>query len=178
MSGESSSPQVSSEPNPPSLPYGAMLRAGLEKLTDQVLIFLLLYVMLLIGVSVFAPDMANQFRALLYIVPILGVVAFVWVRRRSLKVSARTRDVRVQSAIAVGAGTYVGGERGTGQDGTGATNVGSLLAAGGAAVIGRDVPVQTQELPRVQYLLEIFHALDELKQRKLIADAQRLLDGG
>jgi hypothetical protein len=170
-------PQASGETTTVHAPYEKALSEAFRKLTDQVLIFLLAYVILLIGVSMFAPGMRSEFRALLYIIPILGVAAYVLLRRRGL---CQTRDVRVRSGIAMGPGTYVGGERGVGNQGAGRTTTGSLIATGGATVVGRDVPAntdkQTQQPVGAQYLLEIFRNLDERNQRELVNKAQTLLN--
>jgi hypothetical protein len=60
-----------------SPPYEAALNKAFDKLTSEILIFLLAYTILLIGLAVFGSGIATQFRNLLYIIPVLGVVAYV-----------------------------------------------------------------------------------------------------
>jgi hypothetical protein len=173
-------PEASAGSKTAGAPYEAALNAAFEKLTDQILVFLLAYVLLLIGISVFASGIANELRILLYIIPILGVAAYAWTRRRGLSRQARSHDVRVTSGIARGAGTYVGGERGVVNRGAGRTTTGSLIATGGASVVGRDATTytdkQTQQTAAAQYLAQIFQKLDERNQGKLVSAAQTLLD--
>jgi hypothetical protein len=161
-------------------PYEAALNAAFKQLTDQILIFLLAYMILLIGISVFGQDIAAQLRTLLYIIPILGVAAYVWVRRSSLSKRTRDRSVQVRSGIATGPGTYVGGERGAVQEDAGRTTTRSGIATGGATVLGRDAPAsidkQTPQAIETQYLLQIFEGLDEANQRRLIDTAHGLLE--
>jgi hypothetical protein len=161
-------------------PYEKALTVAFEKLTDQVLVFLLAYVILLIGLSVFASGVADKLRVLFYIIPILGVAAYVWMRRHGLSRKMRGRDVRVRSGIASGPGTYVAGERGAVNQGAGRTTAESLIATGGATVVGRDVATKINPPPMqpfgAQYLLEIFQTLDERNQKTLVGMAKTLHD--
>jgi hypothetical protein len=161
-------------------PYEAALNTAVKNLTDQILIFLLAYTILLIGVAVFGSGLAIELRTLLYIIPILGVVAYVWLKRGGAEKESR-RDVRVRSSFATGQ-SYVGGKRGATHEGSGSTDVSSLFASGGSTVIGRDAGRQTgrsTETPlalNTQYLLDIFQQLDRSSQRKLIESAHSLLE--
>lgn len=161
-------------------PYEKALNVAFQKLTDQILLFLLAYVILLIGLSVFASGIADKLRVLFYMIPILGVAAYVWTRRRGLSRKMRGRDVGVRSGIAIGAGTYVGGERGAVKEGAGRTTADSVFAAGGATVIGRDVGAKIDHpgVPPLgaQYLVEIFQTLDERNQKTLVGMAKTLHD--
>lgn len=170
----------SSEAQRVNSPYGATLNTAIKKLTDQILIFLLAYTILLIGVSVFGSGLAIELRTLLYIIPILGVAAYLWLKRDRTEKELR-HDVRVRSRFTTGQ-SYVGGERGATQEGAGSTDVRSLFASGGSTVIGRDVsgPTDrsTEPPPAVntQYLMDIFQQLDRSSQRKLIESAHSLLE--
>jgi hypothetical protein len=161
-------------------PYEATLNTALNKLTNEIFIFLLAYLMLLIGLSVFGSSLVAELRTLLYIIPILGVMAYVRLRRRNLSQKEHRYNVQVRSGIAAEE-SYVGGERDPTQGGPGRTRVTSLFARR-STVIGRDVGGQTggstEASPAVnaQYLLNIFQQLDQANQRRLISSAQSLLD--
>jgi hypothetical protein len=160
-----------------SPPYEAVVNTAVKKLTDEILLFLLAYTILLIGVALFGSNLTATMRTLLYLIPLLGVAAHVWMRRPGAG-RAAGRHVRVRSAIAAGR-SYVGGERGTGQ-GSGGTDVGSLFAGGGSTVVGRDAGGRdADEAPataRTEYLLDLFRQLDTPGQMKLVESAQTLLE--
>ena len=71
-------------------PFEDVLGKGIEKLTSEIFIFLLCYTILLIGLAVFGAQLAIEFRTLLYLVPVLGVAPYFWLRRQQLTTEAQT----------------------------------------------------------------------------------------
>ena len=55
-----------------SVPFEPALLKAFDKLTNEILIFLLAYVILLIGLGVFADELSETLKNLLYIIPIMG----------------------------------------------------------------------------------------------------------
>ena len=155
-------------------PYEGALNIALNKLTSEVLLFLLAYTILLIGMAVFGSGLPTELRTLLYVIPILGVVAYVWLQKRTVEKRATAGNVRVESAIAR-KGAEVIGERGSGQE-RGNTTVGSLFASD-SRIIGREYggaesqSVSATDAADVRYLVEIFQKLKEASRNELMANA-------
>ena len=158
-------------------PYEGALNIALNKLTSEVLLFLLAYTILLIGIAVFGSGLTTELRTLLYIIPILGVVAYVWLQRRTIVRKAAAGNVGVRSTVARG-GSEVIGVLGPGQE-QGNTTVDSLFASS-SRVIGRDYggagsqSASTANDTDVQYLIEIFQKLEEAGRNELIANALKI----
>jgi hypothetical protein len=155
-------------------PYEGALNIALNKLTSEVLLFLLAYTILLIGMAVFGSGLAIELRTLLYVIPILGVVAYAWLQKRAIEKRKAGGNVIVESAVAR-KGAEVIGERGTGQ-GRSNTTVGSLYASN-SRVIGRESggvesqSVSATDAADVRYLVEIFQKLEEAGRDELMAKA-------
>jgi hypothetical protein len=155
-------------------PYEGALNIALNKLTSEVLLFLLAYTILLIGMAVFGSGLPSELRTLLYVIPILGVVAYVWLQKRTIEKRAEDGNVRVGSAVAR-KGAEVIGVRGPGQE-QGDTTVESLFASD-SRVIGRDYgraddqSASAADSADVQYLVEIFQKLEEVGQNELMTKA-------
>ena len=155
-------------------PYEGALNIALNKLTSEVLLFLLAYTILLIGIAVFGSGLPTELRTLFYIIPILGVVAYVWSQKRRIVRRAAAGNVRVGSTVAR-RGAEVIGVRGPGQE-QGNTTVDSLFASG-SRVIGRDYgradnqSASAADSADVHYLVEIFQKLEEAGQNELMTNA-------
>lgn len=65
-------------------PYEEALSKGIEKLTSEIFIFLLCYTILLIGMAVLGTKLPTELRTLLYILPVLGIGPYLWLRRQQL----------------------------------------------------------------------------------------------
>jgi hypothetical protein len=85
-------------------PYEGALNIAFNRLTSEILIFLLAYTILLIGVVVFGAGLPTELRTLLYIIPILGVVAYVWLQKRTIVKKAAAGNVDVVSGLALKGG--------------------------------------------------------------------------
>ena len=164
-----------SKPKPQTdAPYEGALNIALNKLTSEVLIFLLAYTILLIGIAVFGSGLAAELRTLLYVIPILGVVAYAWLQKRQILKRATAGNVRVGSTVAR-RGAEVIGIRGPGQE-QGNTTVDSLFASD-SRVIGRDYgradsqSTSAVDAADVRYLVEIFQKLDEAGRNELMTNA-------
>jgi hypothetical protein len=152
-------------------PYEDALLRAFDKLTSQIFLFLLAYLILLIGLLVLAPTLSIELRNLLYILPILGVAAYVLLQWRRIKKQARNHGVQVKSFWAT-RGAYIGGLRGRGASFDGNVNVRSTIARG-AQVVGVD---QGREGVEGEYLLRLYDQLEPTAQRKLVEEAVRLLE--
>jgi hypothetical protein len=115
-------------------PYETALNKALDKLHSEVLIYLLAYLILLIGLSVYGTAISTTLRNLLYIIPILGVLAYSWSKKRS---AVKKSGVNVAAGIAR-SGAYVGGIRGDARYSE-PVDVKAGIASGHAQVVGVDV---------------------------------------
>jgi hypothetical protein len=158
-------------------PYESTLLRAFDKLTSEVFVFLLAYVILLIGLAWFVPAFSIELRILLYILPVLGIAAYVWLQSGRITKEAEEHGVQVWSGVAAGS-AYVAGVRGGLAALLGRVKVFSGIATGRARVIGVDAGSESLESEGAQegYLLETFRKLDESNRRKVVNEASRLLD--
>lgn len=159
-----------------SAPYEAGLIKAFDKLTSEVFIFLLAYLILIIGLAVFAERLAITLKTLLYILPILGVAAYSWLSQKQI------RNKATKSGIDVSAGAVTGSAKVIGVDGVERGNKISdkvRVRAGLAtdkAYIGGVVHTNNEpETTSGKYLMELFLKLDENYREELISNAQKLL---
>jgi hypothetical protein len=157
-------------------PYEAALLKAFDKLTSQVLIFLLAYVIVLIGVAWFGDGIDSRLRMLFYLIPIMGVLAHVWLQRRRHIRRAMERDVYVGAGVTTGGSTVVG-EGGRVSEQPGQTQVHSGYAGGRSTVAGRMTPEASSKDPVIsQDFIETYHQLSRENRIKLLSDAQDLLE--
>ncbi len=155
-------------------PYEAVLIRAFNQLTSQVLIFLLAYLILVIGLAVLAPALTSEVRTLLYILPVLGIGAYAWQKRRSLSSRAKQQGIDVRAGIVTGAGIVRGVQAPAGAAGTPQeVRVAAGFVGGNGKVEGLRIGDNEAD---VQYLLHTFQQLQPPQRRKLIAAAQKLLD--
>src|SRR5437016_2686080 len=86
----------------PAAPYEVPLTRAFDKLTSQIFLFLLAYVILLIGLAVFGSQLADTLRNLFYVIPVLGVLAYVWLRQRKIVQVAKNNGIDVRAGIVSG----------------------------------------------------------------------------
>jgi hypothetical protein len=166
----------SGEAESPAVPYEKALLKAFEKLTSEVLLFLLAYMILLIGSETLAPSMSSTLRGLLYIIPILGVGAHVWLKRTNVAKAARDHDVEVSAGITTGS-AQVTGLRGPASATPASIKVSSGFAGDHAQVTGVDHgPTGRTDDPPAdeQYMLKLFRELDDAGRRELVSRAMRL----
>lgn len=80
-------------------PYEALLTKAFDKLTSEVFIFLLAYVMLLLGLAMFGSLLAGTIRNVLYILPVLGVLSYVWLQQRVMVKKAAEKGIKLKAGI-------------------------------------------------------------------------------
>lgn len=166
-----------------SAPYEAALTKAFEKftsVTSEIFIFLLAYVILLIGVAVFGSKIANTLRNLLYIIPVLGVMAYVWLQQKGTVKEAQEKGIDVKAWF-VRDSAQITGVRGAkpGSDLPKDVAVEVGFASGRAKIDGLVFGDKEPESPQsssLEVLAEIFNQLNRSNQIKLISNAQRLLE--
>ena len=153
-------------------PYETALNKALDKLHSEVLIFLLAYLILLIGLSVYGTAISTTLRNLLYIIPILGVLAYSWSKKRT---AIKKSGVNVAAGIAR-SGAYVGGIRGDIGHFTEPVDVKAGIASGHAQVVGVDVgPAKAAPLPTgSDDILALFQKLNEKNRNEVVAHCMDL----
>jgi hypothetical protein len=162
-----------------SAPYEAVLMRALDKLTSQIFIFLLTYTMLLIGLAAYGAEIAAWLRNLLYIIPILGVLAYVLLQQRRLARKAAAHGVQVRAGI-VKDSAYVAGIRGIAREFLDNVRVSVGWVSGEAQVVGVDETrrLDTEsEAPKgteAQYLLSLYQGLSKTDRSRLVAHAMRM----
>lgn len=168
-------------PPRPTAPYEATLMNAFGKLNSEIFIFLLAYLILVIGLGVFAPGLANPLRTLLYGLPVLGIAGYLWQRQRMLVREARQHGISVTAGVTTGRARVVGVE---GPAGTGAlpenVAVRSTLASGdskvGGLVAPEAVPSAQAAPASEQYLLDLFRQLDGDSRNQLMMTAMKVLE--
>lgn len=160
-------------------PYSEALAKAFDKLTSQILIFLLAYVILLIGLAVLGAQLAPTIRNLLYVIPLLGVAAFVFERRQNIVKDGRQKGIDIKARRVSGSASVIGVRGATndlpenvtlrvGRAGDRAVvhgvEYGNVSEADASKPAGTDA----------QYLLDTFQRLSRQNRRELIATAQRL----
>jgi len=154
------------------MPYEAALGMAFQKLSSQILIFLLAYVILIIGMEVFAGEAAAQLRVLLYLIPILGACAYVLLEKRKVKSNG------ISAAAGYASGSTVEGIRGDPGKVSGPVRAMAGFAVKGAKIRGVDMDGREADRPAdLTYLSELFAKLDEDDRQKLISAAIGLLHG-
>ena len=151
-------------------PYESALEIAFQKLSSQVLIFLLAYVILIIGMEVFAGGAAAELRVLLYLIPMLGAGAYVLLEKRKVKPGG------VSAAAGYASGSTVEGVRGDPGKLSGPVRATAGFAIKGATVRGVDMGGGELDRPAdLTYLSDLFANLDEEGRQKLITTAMELL---
>ena len=159
-----------------TVPYEAVLIKALDRLTSQVFIFLLAYTVLLVLLAMIGGVLDSTLRSILALVPILGVAAYVWLRRTDIATQATEQGIDVRAGWTSGRASVAGV--------TGATERSALpdhvvvrtgAARDDARVVGVEFAARESELDSA-YLNELLTHLTVANQRRLIASAQRLLD--
>jgi hypothetical protein len=155
--------------------YEGALTAALARLTNQVFLFLIAYTILLIGIATFGAGLPAELRDLLYVIPVLGVAAYVWLQRRKAVRSASKPSVSVRSNE-VSDQAYVAGVRGTDGEIGGNVTVRTRRASGSAAVIGIDAGARPEAVNSdLAYLKDLFERLEPHRRMDLVQRAQRHL---
>jgi hypothetical protein len=175
-------PQTATSPNnshPRAIepPYAAALSKAFERLNSDIFIFLLAYMILVLAVGILAPRVSETLRALLYVVPILGIVGYTWGQRRKIsRRSASGLEARVGyvDGRAEVTGTRIRGEVSKMPDTSARVVVG--VARGDATVRGVDVVTgdEASDLDSdAHFLLDTFKALDSENRKAVVLYAMQ-----
>ena len=159
-------------------PYSEVLAKAFDKLTSQILIFLLAYVILLIGLATLGSQLAPTIRNLLYMIPLLGVAAFVFERRQKIVRDGRQKGIDINARNVSGSASVIG-VRGATNDLPENVTLRVGRARDKAVVHGveyagvSDLDAEPADSGE-QYLLNLFKRLNEDNRSELIATAQRM----
>jgi hypothetical protein len=153
-------------------PYESALNKALDKLTSEVLVFLLAYVILVIALVTLRERIPETLAGLLYVIPVLGIVAYAWLRKRTVVRAPHAPGVSVRALFVKDA--YVGGVRGPAPArGEGPVDVSVGIASGSATAVGVDAGAEGDD---ARYLGTIFRELTPSHRRQLIASATQMLE--
>ena len=156
-------------------PYEGVLLRAFDKLTSEVFVFLLAYLILVIGFAVFSPGLVTPLRTLIYILPILGIAGYLWIKSGRVTKRAEDSGVQVWSGVATGSARVTGVRGGIGSL-LGRVKVRSGFAGGDARVVGVDVGSEAEGRgAQEEYLLELFRKLNASDRLKLVSEASRIL---
>jgi hypothetical protein len=158
-------------------PYEVPLTKAFDKLTSQIFLFLLAYVILLIGLAVFGSSLVATLRNLLYILPVLGVIAYLWQQQRAIAKDGKGRGIDVKAGKVTGdarVGAIFNAPGGVDTS----SNIGVRVrdARDRARVVGVEFGSGNESNDEMNYLVRLFQQLSKQDQRKLIASAQTMLD--
>lgn len=147
---------------PSALPI-EFLSQALQRLTSEVLIYLLAYAVLVASLIIWGKPVNPALRNILYILPPLGVAAYLYQQRRRVK-SSRPPRVAVTSLFTGRQGSVIGID-GTGWQGD--VKVKAGIAKG--KVAGVKVGQRTESPPAdIAYLTVLFNKLDNKGQQEVI----------
>jgi hypothetical protein len=162
--------------SPPNAPYERVLSKAFDKLTSEVLIFLLAYTILLVVLVWIGPNLGTWLLTLFYIIPILGLITYVWLKRRDIAQREQEREVQVKVRRARGE-AYVVGEEGSFQNISGSTTVNAGNVSDKARVKGRVIgstPSDTSNSD-ANYLVSVFERLNRGNQTRIVSQAIDML---
>jgi len=138
-------------------------------------ISLLAYMILLIGRAALGSEIPPELRTLLYLIPVLGVAAYVWMKRWRVTRSTQ-RDVDVRAGVTTGGATVLG-ESGPLSDRPGRTEVRNGYAGSGLTVAGRMVSDSSNEDPKIsQDFIDTYRKLSLENRIKLLGRARTCLE--
>ena len=162
--------------SPSDAPYERVLSKAFEKLTSEILIFLLAYTILLVVLVWIGHNLSIWLLALFYVIPILGLITYVWSKRRDITQREQEREVQVKVRRAEGE-AYVGGERGSFQNISGSTMVNAGNVSDKAQVVGRDIGSTFSDTSNIDanYLVSVFERLNRGNQTRIISQANDML---
>jgi hypothetical protein len=143
-----------------------LLSQALQRLTSEVLIYLLAYAVLVVSLAIWGGSVNSATRNILYILPPLGVVAYLYEQRRRVK-SRRAPRVIV-SALFTGRSGIVAGMRGAWFPAD--VRVKGFFTTG--KVVGVEVGQQAGSTAAdITYLTALFDKLDNKGRQKVIQAA-------
>jgi hypothetical protein len=152
-------------------PYETALNSAFNKLTSEIFVFLLAYTILLIALTALARNIPPMLRLLLFVIPVLGIIAYGWLKKRAAVRNPHAQGVRVRAGI-VGSKGYVGGVRGPGQVPTGGLDVrGGIVSSG--VLVGVDQANRDQG-SAANFLVNIFEGLPSEDQSAVVRYALEL----
>ena len=173
---ESCTPSQDKKDGGTKAPFEAGLLRAFDKLTSEIFVFLLAYVILLIGLGIFASALSVGLRTLLYILPIVGIAAYAWLESGRITMTAKNEGVDVWSGVATRSGRVVG-IRGAISSMLGRVKLRSLIVSGNARVVGVDVGGDALGKGAQEgYLLDMFRKLEQADRRKVVNNVSSLLE--
>jgi hypothetical protein len=148
-----------------TIPYEAALGKAFDRLTSQIFIFLLAYTILLAGLAFLGSGISESIRTLLYIIPVLGVLAYGWEQKRKIAKEAADHGVRLGVLFASDR-AYVGGVRGSAGGEPQNVSLGAGVVRGDAQVVGVDTapPDADRQSPVRASNEEFWNIYDKLTQ--------------
>ena len=132
-------------------PYADALNLAFKKLTSEVFIFLLAYVILLIGMGVFAQQAEKSTRYLLYAIPVVGIAGELLLRKGPIVRKAgeeAARQVRVKAGRTTRGSKVIGASAPSGKDLPESIEVAAKRTDGGSTVQGVDIRGPAPTTPR------------------------------
>lgn len=159
------------------VPYEAALNKAFDKLNSQILIFLLAYLVLIIGLNITTGSIPESIVNLLYMIPLLGIIAYGWSRKRTIVQDPSAKGIKIQAFRVSGQG-YVAGRSG-GQANTTANEdiqVSVGLVSNRARVVGQDLQVNHDLTSQQVVVSDLFSSLNPSLQREAIRFMMSLAD--
>jgi hypothetical protein len=151
--------------------YDSAVKRALEKLTSEIFIFIIGYTALLAALIATGTRIPNRLEQLIVLLPLVGIVAYAWLRKRTVIRDPSARGVRLK-ALFVKDSTIVGVQG----PGAAAADLQNVDVQVGFAVRGEVAGVnsgadRTPAATDAAYLLDLFNGLTNDGKRKLISSA-------
>jgi len=161
---------------PRTAPYEIPLTKAFDKLTSEVFLFLLAYLILLIGLAVFGSNLVATLRDLFYILPVLGVIAYLWQQQRTIVKDGKDRGIDVKAGKITDQ-ARVGGVVNAPRDRNvpNAIRVRIHRAQDSARISGIEYGDGDELNDETSYIARVFRELSQQNQKNLIESAHRML---
>ncbi len=149
-----------------NIPFEQALTEGFKKLTNEVFLFLLCYMIIMVGLEVTAKGLIEKIRPLVYIIPLGGVAAYVWLEKSKIPQRAKM-NLQVGE---MGDRVVFAGRRGgvTNSD----INMKAKRLTGNVEFIGEQAGYSDD----INYLIKIYKELNLNERRQVINSISEMLD--
>ena len=149
------------------------LTRTVKRLTSQVLLFLVAYLILIVILILAGAAIGSEVRAGLSFIPVLGVTAYVYLQKKTLDTQTRAVDNHTRVVVESVENVKIGGRFGQGGN-EGVVDV-QVKDAKDAVIVGIDAtPSATSQDSERDYLLKIFDGLGADGRRKMVSAAMKL----
>jgi hypothetical protein len=154
-------------------PFSGVLAKTVDKLTSQIFLFVIAYVMVVAALAYWGVEVPVELRTAVCLLPGLAIAAYVYLERSKIRQTVQAHGIDVRARIAT-SGAQVTGVRG-GAAPEGDVNVRVGVATGKAQVVGLDYG-RGGDTGGEANLLEVYRKLNAAERGRLFSKALTALE--